>query len=120
MALAAGVGVLIAVGTSAWLTHQLVLQRAANNSLQQAIEAVDGQLKVKAQITANIGQLNLRETTLQDLRDESQLAGVLLREVAAHLPDGLYLTAMKQDGYKARINGAARSGGGVRVVASDG
>jgi type IV pilus assembly protein PilN len=122
--LAALVGALMAVGTSAWLGRQLAAQRAANSSLQQAIAAVEGQLKLKAQVKADLGELSLRETTLQDLRDESQLTGVLLKELAVHLPDGLYVTAMKQEGDKVRINGVARSGDEVfellRQMVSDG
>lgn len=108
--LAALVGVLIAVGASAWLARQLAEQRAANNSLQQAIAAVDAQLKRQVQVQAELNQLSLRETTLQGLRNESQMAGALLEELAVHLPDGLYVTAVKKEGDKVRISGAARSG----------
>lgn len=107
--LAALVGVLIAVAGSAWLAHQLAAQRAADHSLQQAIASVDGQLKRQVQVQADINQLSLREATLQGLRNESQLAGALLQELAMHVPDGLYLTAVKQEGDKVRISGAARS-----------
>ena len=110
MVLAALVGVLVAVATSVWLAHQLAAQRLASSSLQQAIAALDRQLKDKAQVKTDIVQLRLRETSLQALRDESQLAGALLQELAAHLPPGLYLTALTQEGDKVRINGAARSG----------
>ena len=108
--LAAVVGVLIAVATSAWLARQLTEQRAANSDLQQAVNLLDGQLKRKAQLKTDLAQLRLREAALQDLREESQLAGILMRELATHLPDGLYLTVLKQDGDKVRIHGAARSG----------
>jgi type IV pilus assembly protein PilN len=108
--LAALLGVLIAVGTSAWLAQQLRAQSAANSSLQQAIASVDGQLKLKRQVKANLDQLNLREKTLKDLQKESQLAAVLLHELALYLPDGLYVTAIQQDVDKVRINGVARSG----------
>ena len=122
--LSALAGVLIAVGISAWLARQLAAQKAANNSLQQAIAMVDAQLKLKVQVKADIGQLSLRETTLQNLRDESRMAGVLLQELAANLPEGLYVTAMKQDGDKVLINGMARSGeevfGLLRQLVSDG
>ncbi|MFT5035680.1 MAG: type IV pilus assembly protein PilN [Litorivivens sp.] len=110
MVLAALVGVLVAVAISVWLARQLAAQRLASSSLQQAIAALDGQLKDKAQVKTDLVQLRLRETSLQALRDESQLAGALLQELAVHLPEGLYLTALTQDGDKVRINGAARSG----------
>jgi type IV pilus assembly protein PilN len=110
MVLAALVGLLVAVAISVWLARQLAAQRLASSSLQQAIAALDGQLKDKAQVKTDLVQLRLRETSLQALRDESQLAGALLQELAVHLPEGLYLTALTQDGDKVRINGAARSG----------
>jgi type IV pilus assembly protein PilN len=110
MVLAALVGVLVAVAISVWLARQLAAQRLASSSLKQAIAALDGQLKDKAQVKTDLVQLRLRETSLQALRDESQLAGALLQELAVHLPEGLYLTALTQDGDEVRINGAARSG----------
>jgi type IV pilus assembly protein PilN len=110
MGLAAVVGALIAVASSAWLARQLTEQRAANSDLQQAVTLLDGQLKRKVQLNTDLALLRLREAALQDLRDESQLAEILMRELAAHLPEGLYLTALKQDGDKVRIHGAARSG----------
>lgn len=109
MGLAALVGVLIAVGASVWLARQEAAQRAANSFLQQAIATVDGQLERQAQVQAEMVQWSLRETTLQGLRHESQLSGALLSELAAHLPDGLYVTAVQLDGNKVQIHGAARS-----------
>jgi len=124
MGFAALLGVLIAVGISAWQAHRLAAQRAANSSLQQAIAALDGQIKRKLQFKVATDQLRMRETTLQDLQDESRLAAILLRELAEHLPDGLYVTALKQDGDKVHINGVARSGEEVfellRQMVSDG
>lgn len=108
--LASMLGVLIAVGASAWLAQQLAAQRAANSHLQQAITALDGQLKLQVQVKTGLEQLSLRQSVLQDLRYESQLASMLLQELATHLPDGLYVTAIKQEGDKVLINGIARSG----------
>jgi type IV pilus assembly protein PilN len=108
--LSAMVGVLVAFGASAWLARQLEAQSVTNSSLQQAIAAVDGQLKLMSEVKVDLGLLAQRETTLQDLQEEGQLTGFFMRELAAHLPIGLYVTAMKQDGDKVHINGAARSG----------
>lgn len=110
MALAVLVGVFVGIGIFSWLAHQLAQQRATSSSLQRAIAVLDGQLKDKVQVTTAMAQLRLRQTTLQDLRDESQLATMLLQELAAHLPPGLYLTALTQDGDMVRIDGAAQSG----------
>jgi type IV pilus assembly protein PilN len=108
--LAALAGVLMALGASAWQGRQLTVQQAANSRLQQAIKGVDEQIKHMALTQAELEQLSLRETTLRGVRDESPLAGFLLQELAAHLPDGLYLTAVQQEGDKVRITGIARSG----------
>lgn len=108
--LAALAGALMALGASAWQARQLTAQQAANSRLQQAIAGVDEQLKRLALTTVELEQLSRRETTLQGVRDESPLAGVLLQELATHLPDGLYLTAVQHEGDKVRINGIARSG----------
>jgi type IV pilus assembly protein PilN len=109
MAVAALLGLVMAVGLFTWLEQQLRVQREINTVLKQAITAVDVQLKMKAKVNEAIGKLSLRETTLQALQDESQLAAVWLNELVRHLPEGLYVTALKQDGDSVRINGVARS-----------
>jgi type IV pilus assembly protein PilN len=109
MAVAALMGLVMAVGLFTWLEQQLMVQREINTVLKQAITAVDVQLKMKAKVNEAIGKLSLRETTLQALQDESQLAAVWLNELVRHLPEGLYVTALKQDGDSVRINGVARS-----------
>jgi len=110
LGLAALAGALMALGASTWQARQLTAQQADNSRLQQAIKGVDEQLKHMALTQAELEQLSLREKTLRGVRDESPLAGFLLQELAAHLPDGLYLTAVQQEGDKVRISGMARSG----------
>jgi len=109
VAAAALLGLVIAAGLCTWREQQLSVQRDANTILKQAIMALDVQLNMKAKVKADIGTLSLRATTLQALQDESQLAAVWLDEVVGFLPEGLYLTALKQDGNTVRIDGVARS-----------
>ena len=109
MAVAALLGLFMAAGLCTWLEQQLSVQRDANTILKQAIKAVDVQLKMKAKVKADIGTLSLRATTLQALQDERQLAAIWLDEVVGFLPEGLYLTALKQEGNTVRIDGVARS-----------
>jgi type IV pilus assembly protein PilN len=109
LALAALLGLVLAAGVRVWLGQQLSAQMSANSLLTIEISAVDKQLKEMSQVNEEMVKLRLRESTLQALQDERQLSAVWLQELAEHLPDGLYLTALKQDGDKVIVNGMARS-----------
>jgi type IV pilus assembly protein PilN len=99
----------LGAGSNAVIGRQLTAQKSANNVLQSEIAVVDKALKNMTQVNEDIVKLNVRETTLQTLQDEGKRSAVWLQEVAEHLPDGLYLTALKQDGDKVSIQGVART-----------
>ena len=107
--LAALLGLVFAVGTNAWMGQQLRAQLAANSILKKEISGVDRLLNITTQVKDAIAKLTLRETTLQIFQAERQLPTVWLRAVVEDLPDGLYLTSLKQAGNNVNIQGVARS-----------
>ena len=109
LALAALLGLALAAGASVWLGQQLGAQMSANNLLRVEVSAVDKQLKEISQVNDDMLKLRLRESTLLALQDERKLSAAWLQELSEYLPDGLYLTALKQDGDKVIVNGMARS-----------
>jgi type IV pilus assembly protein PilN len=124
LAMAALLGLLLGAGLSVWLGLQLTAQQSANSILKIEISAVDTELKKMAQVNDDLVKLNLRETTLKTLRYDGKVSSALLQEVAALLPDSLYLTALKLEGDKVGIHGVARSNEQVfeflRLIASEG
>ncbi len=109
LALVALLGLLFTAVAGVWLDQQLSAQQAANQRLRLEIAAVDSQLTKIKQVKEELVKLKLREASLQALQDERQLTALGLQEVLEHLPDGLYLTALKQEGDKLMLNGMARS-----------
>ncbi len=109
LAVAALLGLVLGAGSSVWIGWQLTAQKSDNSLLKNEISAVDKALKKMTLLNEDIVKLKLRETTLQTLRDDGKRSAVWLHEVAANLPDGLYLTALKQDGDKVSIQGVART-----------
>jgi len=109
LALAALLGLALAAAATLWFGQQLSAQMSANSLLNKEIAAVDKQLTEMAQLNDEMLKLGLRVSTLQALQDERKLLAAWLQELADDLPDGLYLTALKQDGDKVVVHGMARS-----------
>jgi type IV pilus assembly protein PilN len=109
LAAAALLGLAFAVVAGVWFDQQISAQQLANSRLKQDIVGVDGRLKQIAQMEEKLLKLRARASTLQSLQDERQWPALWLHEVLDHLPDGLYLTALKQEGDKVTVNGMARS-----------
>lgn len=107
--MAALMGLVIAAVCSVWLGQQISGQMLTNNVLRKEITRVDGWLKIMSQLDADIVKLTLRETTLQAFQAKRKMTPVWLKEVVEILPDGLYLTALKQAGDDVNINGVAQS-----------
>jgi len=107
--LAALLSLVFAVGTNVWMGQQLTTQLAANKILKKEISGVDGLLNITTEVKEAIAKLTLRETTLQIFQAERQRPTVWLQAVVENLPDGLYLTALKQVGNNVNIQGVARS-----------
>ena len=107
--MAALLGLVIAAVSSVWLGSQIAAQMLTNKVLQKEISSVDGWLKIMSQVDADIVKLTLRETTLQTFQAKRKLPAVWLQEVVENLPDGLYLTVLKQADNDVKINGVARS-----------
>jgi type IV pilus assembly protein PilN len=107
--MAALLGLVFAAVSSVWLGYQISEQEAANNILKKEISSVDGLLKKAIQVKQDMAKLTLRETTLQNFQAQRKLPAVWLQEVVENMPDGLYLTALKQVGNDVNINGVARS-----------
>jgi type IV pilus assembly protein PilN len=107
--MAALMGLVIAAVSSVWLGHQISGQMLTNNVLRKEITRIDGLHKIMSQLDTDIVKLRRRETTLQAFQAKRKLPAVWLQEVVENLPDGLYLTALKQADNDVNINGVARS-----------
>lgn len=113
LAVASLLALALAGAMHAALDPQLQTQAESNRLLKKETAALDAKLKSQAQAEAELGRLGAREAALRALSFERHLPGLLLQEVAQFMPDGLYLTQLKQEGQVLMIYGLARSGNEV-------
>jgi type IV pilus assembly protein PilN len=106
---AAVVGGLIAGGIYGWYAAQIAGQQNRNETLQAEIKKLDGQIKDIENLEAEILALRARQQAVEDLQADRNLPVHLLNELVRQLPDGVYLTGVKQENQVITISGMAQS-----------
>jgi type IV pilus assembly protein PilN len=102
-------GVVIAGGIYGWYAAQISNQQAKNVVLQTEIKRLEEQIKDIANLQAEIAALRARQQAVEDLQADRNLPVHLLNELVRQLPDGVYLTSMKQENQTVSIQGMAQS-----------
>jgi type IV pilus assembly protein PilN len=103
------IGGVIAGGIYGWYAAQISNQQARNQTLQTEIKRLEGQIKDIETLQQEITALRARQQAVEDLQADRNLPVHLLNEVVKQLPDGVYLTALKQENQVVTIQGMAQS-----------
>ena len=103
------VGLLIAGGVYSWFQMQISEQQAKNAFLESEIKVLENQIKEIATIEEEITSLTARQKAVEDLQADRNLPVHLLTEMVKQLPDGVYVTSIKQEGRKIVMQGMAQS-----------
>ena len=103
------VGLLISVLIYSWFQGLITEQQAKNNFLNQEIKALDTQIKEIATIEEEIAALQARQKAVEDLQSDRNLPVHLLSELVNQLPDGVYITSLKQTDQTVTMQGMAQS-----------
>lgn len=106
---AAVAGVVLAGLGYLWLQNQIDGQRDRNNMLTGEIAKLDQEIKEVASLQAEIAALKARQQAVEDLQADRNMPVHLLNEAVTQLPDGLYLTRIKQEGQNVLLDGVAQS-----------
>jgi type IV pilus assembly protein PilN len=106
---AAVIGGVIAGGIYGWYQVQISNQQDRNVLLQTEIKKLEAQIKDIATLQQEIAALRARQQAVEDLQADRNLPVHLLNEIVKQLPDGVYLTSMKQDNQVVSITGMAQS-----------
>jgi type IV pilus assembly protein PilN len=106
---AALVGVLIAGIVYLWYETQISSQRGKNQYLQTEIQRLEAQIKDIATLQSEIASLRARQQAVEDLQADRNLPVHLLNEVARQLPDGVYVTSLRQVNQTVTLTGTAQS-----------
>nr|WP_315238770.1 PilN domain-containing protein [uncultured Albidiferax sp.] len=92
-----------------WFEAQISGQQERNGMLTQAVSVLDGQIKEIANIESEIKALTERQKAVEDLQADRNLPVHLLNELVKQLPDGTYITSLKQENQSVTIQGVAQS-----------
>ena len=102
-------GAVIAGGIYLWYAAQISDQRSTNLVLSTEITRLEAQIKEIATLQAEIAALRARQQAVEDLQADRNMPVHLLNEFVRQLPDGVYLTSLKQENQLVTIQGVAQS-----------
>lgn len=103
------VGALIACLIFVWIQGQISTQQQRNQILQKELKVLEEQIKDIATLEAEITALRARQQAVEDLQSDRNLPVHLLTELVKQLPDGVYVTSLKQDNQLINLQGVAQS-----------
>jgi type IV pilus assembly protein PilN len=109
LGMSALLGVLIAGATYLWYEAQISNQQAKNTVLKSAITKLEGEIKEISGLQSEIAALRARQQAVEDLQGDRNMPVHLLNELVRQLPDGVYLTSMKQENQTVTLQGMAQS-----------
>jgi type IV pilus assembly protein PilN len=106
---AALLGGLICGGVYVWYKAQISSQQSKNTFLQSEIKKLELQIKDVATLQAEIAALRARQQAVEDLQSDRNMPVHLLNELVKQLPDGVYVSVLKQEGSNLSMQGVAQS-----------
>ena len=106
---AALLGLLLALLVFLVLQVRIAEQAQRNQQLQTEISRLDGQIKDIAGLQTEITALLARQQAVEDLQADRNLPVMLMSELARQLPEGLFLSSVRQDAQNLTLTGTAQS-----------
>ncbi len=92
-----------------WFQMMIEDQQAKNAFLTSEIKVLENQIKEIATIEEEIAALRARQKAVEDLQSDRNLPVHLLSELVQQLPDGVYITSLKQTNQTVAMQGMAQS-----------
>lgn len=115
-------GVVVAIGAGIWfavhgmLVGKIENQIARNKFLEDQIVELDKQIEEIKKLREQTAQLLARKKVVESLQANRAEAVHLLDELVRQLPDGVYLSGVKQTGQRVAISGYAQSNARVATL----
>jgi type IV pilus assembly protein PilN len=109
VAVSAIAGALIAGGVYLGYATRIATQQQRNETLQVAIKKLEAEIKDIATLQQEIAGLKARQQAVEDLQADRNMPVHLLNELARQVPDGIFLTSVRQDGQRVTLGGVAQS-----------
>ena len=98
--------------TGAWwfvLDQMTTAQQDRNQYLRTEIAKLDAQIKDIATLRAEIDALKARQKAVEDLQTDRNVPVHLLNELVKQVPEGVYLTQIRQNGDVVSVTGVAQT-----------
>jgi type IV pilus assembly protein PilN len=102
-------GGLMAVGAFLWFQAEISSQQSRNMLLKTEITKLEAEIKEISTLQSEIAALRARQQAVEDLQGDRNLPVHLLNELVRQLPDGVYITSMKQENQTVTLQGMAQS-----------
>lgn len=109
LGIAALAGVMTCVAVYSWYQTQISGQQEKNAFLKSEITRLDNQIKEIAGLQQEIAALRARQNAVEELQGNRNMPVYLLNELVRQLPDGVYVSSMKQDNQVVLLTGVAQS-----------
>ncbi len=103
------IGLVVAGAIYWWFQMMIADQQGKNAFLQTEIKVLENQIKEIASIEDEIAALRARQKAVEDLQSDRNLPVHLLNELVRQLPDGVYITNLRQEGQTITLQGTAQS-----------
>ena len=103
------VGLAIAGAIYWWFQMMITAQQERNTFLQREITVLEGQIKEIATIEEEIAALRARQKAVEDLQSDRNLPVHLLNELVRQIPEGVFVTSIKQTDQVIAMQGSAQS-----------
>ena len=91
-------------------------QQERNSYLKSEISQLDNQIKDIQGLEEEINSLKARQKSVEDLQADRNLPVYLFSDITQLLPEGVYITSMKQTGLNDEVKGSAQSNERVSEV----
>lgn len=109
MVLSALIGLLVAGAIYWWFQVMIENQQAKNSLLRSEITVLESQIREIAGLEGEITALRARQKAVEDLQSDRNLPVHMLNELVTQLPDGVYITNLRQEGMAVTMQGVAQS-----------
>jgi type IV pilus assembly protein PilN len=109
LGLAAVAGLAVVGGWYAVVEQLKAGQQERNQFLQTEIAKLEKEIKDIATLKAEIASLTARQKAVEDLQTDRNIPVHILNELVKDTPEGMYFTALKQDGQVLNIAGIAQT-----------
>ncbi|AOZ07773.1 PilN domain-containing protein [Cupriavidus malaysiensis] len=109
LAAAAGGGLLVVLLGGFYIDSRVSAEEGLNQMLRQENARMDGQIREVDALKKDIDSLLQRQQAVESLQTERNRPVQLLEELVRQVPEGVYLTSLKQTGDSFTVSGVAQS-----------